>query len=88
MYLATLLSRKGDEDCFFPKLCARIKDNKNSPHGKFHRFLFPFYSKFFRPNFASYVFFTCAMSRVTHMYSEPELLMIIPQNHNTVRSLR
>ena len=22
------------------------KDNNNSPHGKFHRFLFPFYSKF------------------------------------------
>ena len=40
----------------FPKkLRVRIKDNKNSPHGKFHRFLFPFSSKFSDLNFASYV---------------------------------
>ena len=32
-----------------------IKDNKNSPHGKFHRFLFPFSSKFSDLNFASYL---------------------------------
>ena len=29
---------------FSPKLCVHIKDN-NSPHGKFHRFLFPFSCK-------------------------------------------
>ena len=27
--------RKDDEDCFSPKLRVRIKDNNNSPHGKF-----------------------------------------------------
>ena len=26
--------------------CVRIKDKNSSPHGKFHRFLFPFSSKF------------------------------------------
>ena len=54
-YLATLLRRKGDDDCFSPKLRVRIKDNNNSPHGKFHRFLFPFSSKFSDLNFASHV---------------------------------
>ena len=39
----------------FPKLCVHIKDNNNSPHGKFHRFLFPFSSKFPDLNFAPYV---------------------------------
>ena len=56
-YLATLLWRKGDEDYFSPKLRVRIKDNNNSPHGKFHRFLFPFSSKFSDLNFASYVLY-------------------------------
>ena len=40
---------------FFPKLRAHIKYNNNSPHGKFHRFLFPFSSKFPDLNFAPYV---------------------------------
>ena len=31
-----------------------IKDNNNSPHVKFHRFLFPFSSKFLDLNFAPY----------------------------------
>ena len=35
-----------DEDYFPQKLRASIKDNKNSPHGKFHGFLFPLSSKF------------------------------------------
>ena len=35
----------------------RIKDNNNSPHGKFHRFLFPFSSKFSDLNFTSYVLY-------------------------------
>ena len=37
---------------FFPKPRVHIKDNNNSPHGKFHRFLFPFDSKFSDLNFA------------------------------------
>ena len=49
--------RKDDEDYFSPKLRVRIKDNNNSPHGKFHRFLFPFSSKFSDLNFASYVLY-------------------------------
>ena len=56
-YLATLLWRKDDEDSFSPKLRVRIKDNNNSPHGKFHRFLFPFSSKFSDLNFTSYVLY-------------------------------
>ena len=32
-------------------------DNNNSPHGKFHKFLFPFSSKFPDLNFASYVLY-------------------------------
>ena len=40
---------------FFPKLRVHIKDNNNLPHGKFHRFLFPFSSKFPDLNFAPYV---------------------------------
>ena len=31
---------------FFLKLRVHIKDNDNSPHGKVHRFLFAFSSKF------------------------------------------
>ena len=42
---------------YFPKLRVRIEDNNNSPHGKFHRFLFPFSSKISDVNFASYVFY-------------------------------
>ena len=38
---------------FSPKLRVQILDN-NSPHGKFHRFLFPFSSKFPDLNFAHY----------------------------------
>ena len=39
---------------FSPKLRVRIKDNNNSPHGKFHRFLFPFSRKISDLNFTSY----------------------------------
>ena len=56
-YLATLLWRKDDDDSFSPKLRVRIKDNNNSPHGKFHQFLFPFSSKFSDLNFTSYVLY-------------------------------
>ena len=48
----------------------RIKDNNNSPHGKFHRFLFPSSSKFIDLNFTSYVLYRFSiMSRVTHSES-------------------
>ena len=33
----------------FPTLRVHIKENNNSRHGKFYRFLFPFSSKFSRP---------------------------------------
>ena len=56
-YLATLLWRKNDEEWFSPKLRVRIKDNNNSPHGEFHRFLLPFSSKFSDLNFTSYVLY-------------------------------
>ena len=36
---------------------SHINDNNNSPHGKFHRFLFPFSSKFPDLNFAPYVIY-------------------------------
>ena len=41
----------------FDKNSLHIKDNNNSPHGKFHRFLFPFSSKFPDLNFAPYVLY-------------------------------
>ena len=49
----------------------RDKDQKNSPHGKFHRFLFPFSSKFSDLNFASYVLYNlpvlCHVSRTVSL---------------------
>ena len=42
---------------FFYKLRVHIKDTNNSSHGKFHRFLFPFYSKFQHLNFAPICFY-------------------------------
>ena len=51
-----------------------IKDNNNSPHGnKFHRFLFPFSSKFPDLNFAPYVLY---MKPVCDTNSEPELPVV------------
>ena len=41
-----------------------IKDN-NSPHGKFHRFLFPFSSKFSDLNFAPYFLYIDLFTHVT-----------------------
>ena len=49
--------KEGEWGPFFPKLRVRIKDNNSSPHGKFHRFLFPFSCKFPDLNFASYVLY-------------------------------
>ena len=54
---------EGEEDYFSPKLCvhACVKDNNNSPHGKFPRFLFPFSSKISDLNFASYMYVLYAL---------------------------
>ena len=59
---------------FFPELRVHIKDN-NSLHGKFHRFLFPFSSKFPDLNFAPYVLYiqTHVMKPVRNTNSEPGL---------------
>ena len=60
----------GEEDYFPQKLRVRIKDHKNSPHGKFHRFLFPFSSKFSDLNFASYVLYNLpVLCHVSHTVS-------------------
>ena len=56
-YLTTLLLRKGEEDYFSPKLGVHIKDNNNSPYGKFYWFLFPFSRKFSDLHFTSYVLY-------------------------------
>ena len=40
---------------FFQKVRLQIKDNNNSPHDNFHRFLFPLSSKCPDLNFAPYV---------------------------------
>ena len=57
------------------KLCAQIKDNNNSPHGKFHRFLFPFTSKFPDLNFTPYVLYiySCYMKPICDINGEPGL---------------
>ena len=61
---------KGDEAYFSQKLRVRIKDNNNSPHGKFHRFLFPFSSKVLDLNFASYVLYNLpVLCHVSHTAS-------------------
>ena len=62
--------KEGERGPFFPKLRVRIKDNNSSPHGKFHRFLFPFSCKFPDLNFASYVLYI-------YLHSEPGLPVIL-----------
>ena len=49
--------KEGERGPFSPKLGVRIKDNNSSPHGKIHRNLFPFSSKFPDLNFASVVLY-------------------------------
>ena len=53
----------------------QINDNNNSPHGKFHQYLFLFSSKFPDLNFAPYVLYiySCYMKPVRDTNSEPEL---------------
>ena len=64
--------KEGEREPYFPKLHVCIKDNNSSPHGKFHRFLFPFSSKFPDLNFASYVLYIYPCD--TH--SEPGLPVV------------
>ena len=60
---------------FFPKLRVHIKDKNNSPHGKFHRCLFPFSKKFPDLNFAPYVLFR--FSLLTHIIWNPYVTQIV-----------
>ena len=55
-YLATILCRKDKANYTFLETSVHVKDN-NSPHGKFHLFLFPFSSKFPDLNVAPYVIY-------------------------------
>ena len=56
-------------------LRVQIKDNNNSPHGKFHRLLIPFSSKFPDLNFATYVLYIylCYMKPVRDTNSDAGL---------------
>ena len=60
--------RRKVKKTIFPKLRVRIKDNNNSPHGKFHRFSYPFSSKFPDLNFATYdiYIYPCYQTRAWH----------------------
>ena len=68
--------KEGERGPFFPKRRVRIKDSNSSPHGKFHRFLFPFSCKFPDLNFASYVLYIYLCG--TH--SEPGLPVVREQH--------
>ena len=58
-----------------------MKDNNNLPHGKFHRFLFPFSSKVPDLNFALYVlyplFLFLYLKPVCDTNSEPGLPVVV-----------
>ena len=77
-YLATLIWRKDDEDSFSPKVRVRIKDNNNSPHGKFHQFLFPFSSKFSDLNFSSYILYICLYMYYVMCYTQWAWVTYVP----------
>ena len=61
VYLATGLDFREKNRASFGSIGTRLwlqsPDNNNSPHGKFHQFLFPFSSKFSDLNFTSYVLY-------------------------------
>ena len=64
---------------FFPELRVPIKDNNNSPHGKFHQFLFPFSMKFPDLNFGPYVLHIYhVVKAVRDTNSEPGEPVFIP----------
>ena len=74
--------KEGQREPFFPKLRIRIIDNNSSPHGKFHRFLFPFSCKFPDLNFSSYVLYIYLCG--TH--SEPGLPVVTAVIYTPVRA--
>ena len=61
------------------------EDNNNSPHGKFHRCLFPFSSKFPDLNLAPYVFciYSCYMKPVHDTNREPGLPVHLIEYHTS-----
>ena len=60
-YLATLLWKKGDKDYFSQKLCVRVKDHKNSPHGKFHHTIYCVMSRVTHSEPGLPMVFTCIL---------------------------
>ena len=60
---------KKNSKTIFPQNFVYVKDNNNSPRGKFHRFLFPFSSKISDLNFASYVLYICQCYVTGHTVS-------------------
>ena len=74
LHLSHYTMRKDEADFLFSKLRVHIKDNNNSPHGKFHRFLFPFSSKFPYLNFTPYLLHSYpGYETRTRQNSEPRL---------------
>ena len=71
--------RKVKKTIFFPRLRVRIKDNNNSPHGKFLRFLYPFSSKFPDLNFVRYLLYIYLC--VTHTVSLDYLCFYTGKRH-------
>ena len=67
-----------------------IKDNNNSPHGKFHRFLFPFANKFPDLNFDPYVLYIYSyyMKPVRDTNSEPGLPVVLNINFDSCKAMR
>ena len=78
LHQTPILKNSSPEQKSICRTCAEachspLKGNNNSRHGKFHRFLFPFSSKFPDLNFARYVLYIywCCMKPVRDTYSEP-----------------
>ena len=67
---------EGERGPFSSRLRVRIKDNNSSPHGKFHRFLFPFSCKFPDLNLVSYVLYIYIVY-LCGTHSEPGLPVFV-----------
>ena len=63
-----LLCRKDEGDYFSRNFVCILRTTNDSPHGKFHRFLFPFPSKFPDLNFTPFVLYIypCHETRTWH----------------------
>ena len=66
------------KETIFPEISCK---KNNSPQGKFHRFLFPFSSKFPDLSFASYVLYIypCCETRTWHTHSETGVFYHLPE---------